>query len=1165
MSIAAQPIKQYHVFLASPGDLAQERQLVRQFFDRYNRHTAHLWGVRFEVVDWENYSTIGVGRPQELITQQTLERFRDSLVLIIGLMAQQFGSPTGMADSGTEEEFRWALEAHRTRGVPEIKWFFRRIDRFVAPPDPDAISEALAQWKKVHAFRQELKASEIFFTEYQDVTGFQEVLESDLSRWLADRTRPWLSDTAGDLLRGMPEVSAPRAYYEHIEREFHRLDISGIDNDRAFEIPLSDIYVRLRVMSEEDAPPDAESIRGVGTIDIQAALVRYPKLVIVGDPGSGKSTFLKFVALMLARAALTHNPGIALAKLSLVEPFPVPIFIPCWDLSDSLKKRDAVTVATLMDFVIARLASYDFSLSREFLETLLRAGNCCLLFDGLDEVPADSGRAIVSRLLEECVRRFPENRYVVTSRIRAYTGDTILQGQFARCDIQPFDENDRTRFLSSWIGLLFKIPPDRVAVAGSDAGREFQSLTRAIESSDRIRPLAVNPLLLTVIAIVHWNRKRLPEQRVELYGECVDVLLGQRKEAERIQLGRQPASLSEERESEDREKRAWVRKRFGEIALHILSLDGSHEEATKADVIKLLAGRFIDQGAATQEQAESRALYFLERQELRSGLLVSRREQSYRFVHLTFQEYLAAWHLSNQEFGEIQALVQARLRQQRWFETLQLLGSEWARQSDEKLDRYVAWLLAKQGVSIAQRAPIVALCANIVRDTTGVAELRPETRKRFVAGVEGTLDAFRPGSGIPALTQLEILDALGQLGAAVKGHLVNATRSGLFQVRRRAIEMLLPHLADDELFEMGHILTDRSKEPIKTFLLAVLRRDPGRAVAWLLGHAEFSEKATEAFMEMYGLFRATAGLEGAKRVARGVFERGRSRYSWAGEYAARGILLNEIDDVSLSLVAVEDQEPGVRARALGHLASRQSEQEGTWGLVRDAARNDSSPSVRSQAITLLGRANRDWEIVVHAAEADAAVVVRRRAIAGLATRAQNDVEALRVLVKAVAEDSDSGNRVTAMRVLAEKRRAAPETWRTISAAGRVDAESIVRYEAMRLLVIFGALDETAKATIREGLAKHDSVFERRMIFHLLAQGAFPGALERRLLSEDLDALNPAIDPRQVVGALRVTRAAHGLGIPEADVRVAYARCAAVLLREFGIKLGLHWEAGDAQP
>ena len=60
--LSARQLNQYHVFLASPGDVSVERQHVRQFFERYNRHTAHLWNVRFEVVDWENYSTIGVGR-----------------------------------------------------------------------------------------------------------------------------------------------------------------------------------------------------------------------------------------------------------------------------------------------------------------------------------------------------------------------------------------------------------------------------------------------------------------------------------------------------------------------------------------------------------------------------------------------------------------------------------------------------------------------------------------------------------------------------------------------------------------------------------------------------------------------------------------------------------------------------------------------------------------------------------------------------------------------------------------------------------------------------------------------------------------------------------------------------------------------------------------------
>lgn len=223
--------------------------------------------MRFEVVDWENYATIGVGRPQELITQQTLERFKESLALVVGLMAQRFGSPTGEAESGTEEEFRWALAQHRQHGFPEIKWFFKRIERFVAPPDPDAIAEAAAQWQKVRAFREELKALPMYFAEYPDTASFRESFENDLNRWLADRARPWVASAPHR--ETQPALGAiPEGYYETLERDFHRLDIAGIDNDRAFEIPLSEIYVRLRVMFDEELQNDPNQVTDAEAIDI---------------------------------------------------------------------------------------------------------------------------------------------------------------------------------------------------------------------------------------------------------------------------------------------------------------------------------------------------------------------------------------------------------------------------------------------------------------------------------------------------------------------------------------------------------------------------------------------------------------------------------------------------------------------------------------------------------------------------------------------------------------------------------------------------------------------------------------------------------------------------------------------------------------------------------
>ena len=61
MSLSPRVLQQYHVFLASPGDVNDERQHVRRFFDDFNRSTARLWNAHFQVVDWKNHSMIGVG------------------------------------------------------------------------------------------------------------------------------------------------------------------------------------------------------------------------------------------------------------------------------------------------------------------------------------------------------------------------------------------------------------------------------------------------------------------------------------------------------------------------------------------------------------------------------------------------------------------------------------------------------------------------------------------------------------------------------------------------------------------------------------------------------------------------------------------------------------------------------------------------------------------------------------------------------------------------------------------------------------------------------------------------------------------------------------------------------------------------------------------------
>jgi len=290
MTLKPTNIAEYHVFIASPKDMDRERQAVRDFFREYNRNTVRALGVRFEVIDWENYSTIGVGCPQELITRQTLERYQKSLALVIGLLGQTFGCPTGTHESGTEEEFQWALDAHQAHGFPEIKWFFRRVDQFIAPPEPERIQTALEQWEKVRRFQRRLREGEppVYYKEFDDSRSFLDILQKDLSLWLSDPAHPWLTQRDRQLpTQHRAEVPGPPSeYYKNLFQDFRWLDIAGIDTDRAFRIPLSELYVRLRVISEENHEGEvAQSMSERTPIAIEEALNRYARLVIVGDPG----------------------------------------------------------------------------------------------------------------------------------------------------------------------------------------------------------------------------------------------------------------------------------------------------------------------------------------------------------------------------------------------------------------------------------------------------------------------------------------------------------------------------------------------------------------------------------------------------------------------------------------------------------------------------------------------------------------------------------------------------------------------------------------------------------------------------------------------------------------------------------------------------------------
>lgn len=168
------------IFLASPGDVAEERQLARHVIEEINRTTGRERNFRLEVIGWDtdSFATYG-GDGQSLINDQ-IGQMEDH-DLFVGILWNRFGSPTPRADSGTEEEFNRAEESFRRIGQPNIMFYFsQRLTNLRSAAE-------LGQKSKVLTFKERVQQGGLT-GDYTNPTEFQAKFRHDLSRWLAART-----------------------------------------------------------------------------------------------------------------------------------------------------------------------------------------------------------------------------------------------------------------------------------------------------------------------------------------------------------------------------------------------------------------------------------------------------------------------------------------------------------------------------------------------------------------------------------------------------------------------------------------------------------------------------------------------------------------------------------------------------------------------------------------------------------------------------------------------------------------------------------------------------------------------------------------------------------------------------------------------------------------
>lgn len=173
----AKQINHISVFLASPSDLSEERIAVRQVIDELNGIVRHTMGLHLDLLTWEAdaYPSAGIDA-QDVINSQIGSDYD----IFIGMMWQRFGSPTGRAGSGTEEEFERAYNRYvQTEGHTKVMIYFS-----AKPIQPDNID--LEQMVKVRQFKSKIEAKGLLHWSFNDVESFQKILKIHLLKQVSD-------------------------------------------------------------------------------------------------------------------------------------------------------------------------------------------------------------------------------------------------------------------------------------------------------------------------------------------------------------------------------------------------------------------------------------------------------------------------------------------------------------------------------------------------------------------------------------------------------------------------------------------------------------------------------------------------------------------------------------------------------------------------------------------------------------------------------------------------------------------------------------------------------------------------------------------------------------------------------------------------------------------
>jgi formylglycine-generating enzyme required for sulfatase activity len=528
---------------------------------------------------------------------------------------------------------------------------------------------------------------------------------------------------------------ATEHYLHYLLDRFRYLDMKGmgVSNRVPLRLPLLDLYVPLRArLTLPEGETWQRNLRLAGrhhSKEEQLALTgrlgkpqpvldllrQHDGLIILGDPGAGKTTFLKVLAL---RLALGEGEAMGLGHR-------LPVVVPLSGYAAALAEGDV----RLDNFIADHFHDIGADLPiAKMLRHAFESGRALILLDGLDEVKDLAERhTVVERVIDFYIlHRRQGNKFVLTSRVVGYRQVRPTAIGLAECTLIDFEDDEINAFVTRWTQALEQQASGESAVSHDKAERERQDLLDAIRRNPGVRRLAANPLLLTILALMKRQGVRLPERRVELYNQYVQTMLSSWNRARG--LGRPP--------THDLDVVQTVRI-LAPLALWM------HERNPGMGLVKREAlRRYLESILETQgvEDPGVAARQFLSDVREYTGLLLERGLGQYGFIHLTFEEYLAAMAIALLGQGECQPIVNylsPYINDSAWREiavlTVSYLGI--IQQLDRVAGEVVEALVNDQP---GEPGAVVVLAGQAVLDA-GKAGVLPRSRRKIIEALIETM------------------------------------------------------------------------------------------------------------------------------------------------------------------------------------------------------------------------------------------------------------------------------------------------------------------------------------------------------------------------------------------------------------------------------------------